>query len=350
MEQGDAFGTEQRQRLSRRILEKYPSETATAHFIAPVKKSTWSRHRYWIAASFLLVLGLVAFWGSEQLRKSKVKELNKVAFEIPAGREGAILTLADHSQILLDTIKNAVVALQGGATARIVNGALVYENNGNEVVYNTMSTPKGRQFHLILPDGTTAWLNAASSIRYPTVFTGKERKVEVTGEVYFEVAQQPSAPFLVDVNHKLSIQVLGTHFNVKAYEDEHTIAATLLEGSIRVTGSPVISHQSSVTLTPGQQARINNGQPDITVVNKADLDKAMAWKNGLFNFEDENLQEIMRQLERWYDIEVVYEKQAPGIYFVGEISRDIPLKDVLSFLETTGIRFRIEERKLTVLN
>jgi ferric-dicitrate binding protein FerR (iron transport regulator) len=242
------------------------------------------------------------------------------------------------------------VALQGGATARIVNGALVYENNGNEVVYNTMSTPKGRQFHLILPDGTTAWLNAASSIRYPTVFTGKERKVEVTGEVYFEVAQQPSAPFLVDVNHKLSIQVLGTHFNVKAYEDEHTIAATLLEGSIRVTGSPVISHQSSVTLTPGQQARINNGQPDITVVNKADLDKAMAWKNGLFNFEDENLQEIMRQLERWYDIEVVYEKQAPGIYFVGEISRDIPLKDVLSFLETTGIRFRMEERKLTVLN
>jgi len=317
----------------------------------------------WIAASIILVLGI----GSYFLVARKSKDPTTVAINaagIQPGKAGAILTLADGSQLLLDTIQNGVIPLHGSSTAKVINGTLQYNNAGKEATYNTMSTPKGRQFGITLPDGTQVWLNSASSIRYPTAFTGHDRKVELTGEAYFEVAHNQDKPFLVSVNNKAVLQVLGTHFNVNAYEDEQDIATTLLEGSVAVNVLSASNHQNlnthhtlyknTVILKPGQQARVMNTVTDSTAVNSikvtnANVNKVMAWKNGLFNFEDANLEQVMRQLSRWYNIEVVYEKGIPDIYFYGEMGRNMPLIDVLANLQTTGVRFRLEGRKLIVL-
>lgn len=330
LEPGDEFSPGQRRQLSQRILAQYPAEP-----VARVR-SFWPR----IAAAAAVVAILFAgVYGWRQQAAHPAKE--KQVVEVLPGKQGAILTLADNTQVLLDTVKNGVVTLQGGARAVVVNGSLVYENNGDEVVYHTMSTPRGRQFHVTLPDGTDVWLNAASSIRYPTAFKDNQRQVEITGEAYLEVAASAQQPFLVNVDNKTTVQVLGTRFNVNAYADESNITTTLLDGKVRVAGA---------TLQPGQQALLGNRERKVSIVEKADLDKTMAWKNGLFNFEDASLQQVMRQLERWYDIEVVYQDEVPELYFIGEISRDVPLTDVLSFLQTTGVRFRLQGRVLTVLN
>jgi ferric-dicitrate binding protein FerR (iron transport regulator) len=224
------------------------------------------------------------------------------------------------------------------------NGQLIYKaKNSSGVAYNTMTTPKGRQFSLVLPDGTKAWLNAASSLRYPTAFVGRERKVEVTGEVYFEVAKNKQMPFKVKVNENMEVEVLGTHFNINSYSNEASINTTLLEGSVQ------ISNQSQKQiLKPGQQARVNNDQK-INIVSDVNLKKVMAWKNGVFDFDDASLQEVMHQLERWYDIEVVYERGVPDIEFVGTLSRDLSLEDVLKGLKLSEVNFRIEGRKLVIM-
>jgi ferric-dicitrate binding protein FerR (iron transport regulator) len=195
------------------------------------------------------------------------------------------------------------------------------------------------------------WLNAASSIRYPTVFAENERKVEVFGEACFEVAKDASKPFLVNVNNKAEIKVLGTLFNVNAYENEEAINTTLLNGSVKVA-IPSSAYADGVLLKPGQQARIgiNKQEGEILIVNGEDLEKTMAWKNGLFNFEGAHLEEVMRQLERWYNIDVVYENGIPDIRFLGEMSRQIALADLLEILRRTEVDFRVEGRKLIVLN
>jgi ferric-dicitrate binding protein FerR (iron transport regulator) len=210
-----------------------------------------------------------------------------------------------------------------------------------------MTTPKGRQFQVTLPDGTNVWLNAASSVRYPTSFTGNERRVEVTGEAYFEVVKNAAKPFIVEVNNKAAVEVLGTSFNINAYGDERSVRATLLSGSIRV-GVPFAGRKKAVVLAPGQQAEVAGTQ--ITVAENQDADKILAWKNGLFNFDGADLEEVMRQLERWYNIEVVYENGIPHTRFIGEMSRQIALTDLLDILKRTEVDFRVEGRKLIVLN
>jgi hypothetical protein len=273
--------------------------------------------------------------------------------DIAPGKNGAVLTLADGTQVVLDSLHNGVIANQKGGQVLLKEGKLAYEPDGSgEVAYNTMTTPKGRQFQVTLPDGTKVWLNAASAVTYPTVFTGKERVVKVTGEVYFEVTKNVKMPFRVNVNNKAEIEVLGTHFNVNGYADESKISTTLLEGSVRVTVNSAI--RPVVTLKPGQQAQITNGISQaegtgIKVIENADSEKILAWKNGLFNFNGASLQEVMRQLKRWYDIDVVYEKGIPNITFWGEITRGVSLNDLLIGLEKTGVHFRMEGRKLVVM-
>jgi ferric-dicitrate binding protein FerR (iron transport regulator) len=247
------------------------------------------------------------------------------------------------------------VARQTGANLLLHDGRLTYDpirEKTTETVYNTMTTPRGRQFQLTLPDGTMVWLNAASSIRYPTVFTGTERQVEITGEAYFEVTKNIKMPFRVRVDDRADIEVLGTHFNVNAYENEKTLNTTLLEGSIRVL--TVSGEQTSrkmtdgVILKPGQQAQLRT---ELHVFNNTDIDKVMAWKNGAFNFEDLPLEEAMRQLERWYDIKVKYENGVPDIRFGGKIGRDVSLADLLQILAGTKLKFRIEKgRELIIMN
>lgn len=263
--------------------------------------------------------------------------------EIKPGKDGAILTLSDGRTIILDSAANGLIAMQNGAEVVLQDGQLVYKaGTAADVVYNTMSTPKGRQFRIVLPDGTTAWLNAASSLHYPIAFTGRERNVEVTGEVYFEVAKS-SKPFRVKANEDMEVAVLGTHFNINSYSNETSINTTLLEGSVQIING---SHKAM--LIPGQQAQVNGNQK-IKVVNGVNLKKVMAWKNGVFDFNDASLQEVMHQLERWYDIEVVYERGVPDIEFFGTMERNLSLDDVLKGLKLSEVNLRMEGRKLIVV-
>lgn len=296
------------------------------------------------AAVAVIVVGVWAWLHFNYKHKETEKAVALSPANIQPGKDGAILTLENGSQVLLDTVQNGVVALQGGATAIVKNGTLVYEkNNETEAVYNTMSTPKGRQYKMQLADGTMVWLNSASSIKYPVIFNKEERYVEVSGEVYFEVAKNKKQPFKVNVSNRMNVEVLGTHFNINAYDNEPDINATLLEGSVKVADK-----NNNVILKPGQQALLNN-RPEIIVRNAVDLDQIMAWKNGLFNFEGLSFEEAMNQLERWYNIQVVYEKNVPDIRFGGKLQRSLSLNDLLDILEKTCVKFKLEEgRKLLV--
>lgn len=263
---------------------------------------------------------------------------------IAPGREGAVLTLADGRQVSLDSMGNGLVAVQNGTRVSMANGQLQYDNTSDmtgATAINVMATPKGRQFHMQLPDGTGVWLNAASSIRYPVHFNDKERRVEITGEVYIEAAKDPARPLTVVVNDHTEIAVLGTHFNVNAYADEQALSATLLEGAIKVS-----ANGGNVTLHPGEQAQVAGGMKVLRGVN---VDQVMAWKNGLFNFEGMHLKQVMRQLERWYDITVVYEKDVPDVEFYGKLKRDLSLEELLGAFKDLDIHFRMEGRQLTVL-
>jgi transmembrane sensor len=267
--------------------------------------------------------------------------------DIAPGKEGAILTLEDGTRLVLDSLGNGQVAMQNGTKVVLHNGQLVYNTEGaasKEIAYNTISTPRGRQFQLVLPDQTKVWLNAASSLRYPTIFTGKEREVEITGEAYFEVAKNAAMPFRVKLGNNAGIEVLGTHFNVNSYQDEASMNTTLLEGSVKIyhgTDQQVIK--------PGEQAQVFQTNSPIKVVSDVNVDKQVAWKNGVFDFEDATLEEVMRQLERWYDIDVVYEKGVPPLEFVGKMGRDLSLSNVLKGLEFSKVHCRLEGRKLVVL-
>ncbi len=322
------------------------------HRLHSLRKWRWAA-----AAVFLLAASgaLVMYQIKNQSTKNGSAAI--AAADIAPGREGAVLTLANGQQVVLDSLQNGLVASQNGAKVVLTNGQLTYDpavNTPEEVVYNTMTTPKGRQFQLTLPDGTQVWLNSASSIRFPVTFTGKERRVEIKGEAYFEVAKNAQMPFRLDVGDKMEIEVLGTHFNVQAYDNDNTLKTTLLEGSVRVKAQPRIQQTNRTTaiLTPGQQAQINQtaaSEKGVSIVNDADIDQVMAWKNGHFNFEGASLEEVMKQLERWYDIEVVYENGIPDIAFVGKMTKDIPLSGLLMMLEKSKVHTRLEGRKLVVL-
>lgn len=299
-------------------------------------RGTYRLRRWSAAAAAVLILAVAGIMLWKDKDTADLAQMEK----IPPGKQGAILTLADGREVLLDSLNDGLVAEQSGANAMLGNGQLHYRYNGktsNDIAYNTMTTPKGRQFRLQLPDGTEVWLNAASSIRFPTAFTGKTRSVSVSGEVYFKVAAKAGQPFTVDARGKALVEVLGTRFNINTYEDAKTLNTTLLEGAIRV---------NSVVLKPGQQAQI--GQ-QLKVVDDANIEQAIAWTNGLFNFDNISLQEAMHQIERWYDIEVVYEDDdIPEIPFGGEIKRNLDLPDLLKLLESTNLTFSLENRTLKI--
>jgi ferric-dicitrate binding protein FerR (iron transport regulator) len=303
------------------------------------------RLRFWWAAAavVLMLLGGVWFW-KQQVGVNHEKGIQLA--DITPGTQGAILTLGDGSTVVLDSLHNGEVANQQGVKAVLLNGKLLYEKNGSEpantVVYNLMTTPRGRQFHLVLPDGSQVWLNAQSSIRYPTAFTGKDRRVDISGEVYFEVKKDEQKPFFVNVPGRAEIAVLGTDFNIKAYTEEPYLNTTLVNGAVKV-----VAKGQSTVLRPGYTAQIGE-QGNIKVVS-ADTEQVLAWKNGAFYFDGATLQEVMRELSRWYDIEVVYEPGIPDTRFGGKISRDVNLAGLLRGLQATGVHYRIEQgRKLVV--
>lgn len=303
----------------------------------------------WAAAAVLILAVSIIVLQTNTVTRSTNRTEQQA--DLPPGKSGAILTLTNGAQLVLDSLGNGIIARDGGSETVLHDGKLIYNvrsNNSQEIGYNEMTTPKGRNFRVELPDGTLVWLNAASSIRFPTAFTGNKREVTIKGEAYFEVMKNPNIPFVVHVDNRADIEVLGTHFNINAYSDEPVIKTTLLEGKVKVTSAtgPDKSREQSATLSPGQQSLLTASAMQLV---QPDLEQVMAWKNGLFNFEGATLNEVMKQLERWYDIEVVYEKGIPDIVFGGEMTKNISLAGLLLVLEKSDIHFRIEGRKLVVL-
>lgn len=275
-----------------------------------------------------------------------------VAHDIPPGGNKAILTLADGKTITLNEAANGeLVKAEGIVIRKTGQGQLVYEVAGNDAgaatdTYNTISTPKGGTYQVILPDGTKVWLNAASTLKFPTSFVAlNERKVELSGEAYFEVTKDIRQPFKV-LTTKQEVQVLGTHFNISSYADESIVKTTLLEGSVKVKNLLGVK-EANVILKPGQQAIVNEGEIKVT---KADVDEVLAWKNGVFVFNDEPLESIMKKVSRWYDVEVVYEGVDKNKLFGGSVSRFDNVSKVLRQLELTGgVHFKVEEGRIIAM-
>ena len=322
---------------------KLKNKTVKGPFKRRIKNS-------WLAAASVVLLiatGLFLFNPKKEQPQLVVKTPKTDA--APGGNR-AFLTLADNTKISLDDASAGEIARQAGISiTKKADGKLVYNiaaDAGNESAvqqYNTIETPRGGQYQVNLPDGTSVWLNSVSSIRFPTRFSKTERNVEITGEVYFEVAKNKLAPFTVKTGNQ-KIVVLGTHFNVNAYTDEAEIKTTLLEGSVLVTQG----QNQKVRLNPGQQSVASHSPTGNLLVKEADIQAAVAWKNGYFHFNQSSLPELMRQFARWYQVDVEYKGAVKNYEFVGKIGRDKSLSKVLNILKESGVNFKLEDNKLTV--
>ncbi|WP_119079886.1 FecR family protein [Chitinophaga alhagiae] len=298
------------------------------------------------AAAVILLLAGAAYrwWLPRETRQATPPVVQQLLADVAPGGNKATLTLADGSTVTLDSTGQREI---NTADTRVTqqNGQLLYGEDAEApgLQYHKLSTPRGGQFKVTLPDGTRVWLNSASSLRYPTAFTGKERTVELEGQGYFEVAQNATQPFKVMVQG-MEVQVLGTHFDVMAYGDEATINTTLLEGAVKVKAGENVR-----LLQPEQEAVLDRQSRRVTV-QQADVKKVMAWKNGLFVFNNMALPAILREVARWYDVDIVYQATPSSELYGGGISRNLHLSNVLHLLEASGYNhFKIEGKKIVVL-
>ncbi|WP_127126419.1 FecR family protein [Pseudoflavitalea rhizosphaerae] len=306
-----------------------------------------------IAASFAIVVSGGVYLYLNMTRNEspvvveKTKDLLQQDILPPEGT--AILTLADGRKVALDGKQNAALVNQGGSSISNESDGLVYnQGEAAKEVLNTVTTPRGVMFSVTMADGTRAWLNTASSIRYPAAFTGTERRVTITGEVYFDVAKDAKRPFIVMADNS-EIRVLGTQFNVNAYSNEPSVRTTLVTGKVEV-GMPAIKDKA--VLKPGQQARAQRGDAALALIKNADLEEVMGWRNDKFVFQGEGatIQEIMKQLQRYYDIDVEYQGKIPDDHFVAIMPRSLPISRILQVLQKTErIKFRIDDRKVIVM-
>ena len=301
------------------------------------------------AASVIIFICLAVYWVLSRQNNEKItvsvavpsKQTPKV---VPGGNH-AILTMPNGSKIILDSVQNGKIK-SGSATISNQGGLLVYDASlqqkaGSPVVYNTLTTPRGGQYKVVLADGSEVWLNASSSLHFPTSFRGNQRNVDLTGEAYFEIAKSKEKPFHVNING-YQVEVLGTHFDINAYADEGAIKTSLLEGSVRIKDG-----NTSGMLKPGQQGVLVTNGNSIEIKN-ADMKQVIAWKNGLFQFNGADIKSIMRQIGRWYDVEIEYTGKVPARRFEGKISRDAELSDVLKILELSNVKFTLVGKKIVV--
>ncbi|HRO85871.1 MAG TPA: FecR domain-containing protein [Niabella sp.] len=329
-----------------RLYQQVLKETNARNIRPVVRKMTWIR---WAAAAIVLLAGtgyyfFTAHKGNDQKELTSIEQIKMDDIAAPDA-VNAVLTLDNGQRIILDSTGTGMLAVQGSVKVmKLPDGQISYRGTSKEIQYNTLSNPRGSKvIGLTLADGSKVWLNAASSLRYPTAFTGNERKVEITGEAYFEVAHDPVTPFIVSKDGT-TVQVLGTHFNVNAYDDEHSLNVTLLEGSVSV--GTIYSRQPKV-IGPGEQAQVGKGG-DIKLVNSVDTDEVMAWKNDLFSFKGAGIESIMRQVSRWYDVDVIFEKQVTEKFYA-EVSRSTNVSMLLKMLEATrSVQFSIEGKTIRV--
>ena len=295
------------------------------------------------AAVLFISIGAGIWWFTRPVEKHELAQEQRFRNDVPPGKEGAYLTLANGAKVLLDSMGNGLLSGQLEAGIRKEGGQLTYEAVVGEIVQHTLSTPKGRKFRLVLADGTVVWLNAESSITFPTAFVGKSREVSITGEAYFEVTKT-GKPFFAHMDG-MKVEVLGTRFNMVNYGND-AVKTTLVEGSVQVEareGNNLIVTQ----LVPGSEMVLENEKVN---VRDADIEGTLAWTNDLFAFNDADIRQVMRQLERWYNIEVVYEEKVEK-HFTGTIPMNVNISTVLKVLELTkGVKFLVEGRKVTVMS
>ncbi len=356
LDSGPEFKGAQAQDVLNRIKSdarfNFPFETQKAEEPKIIK--FYQRRLVQIAAAILIFLtaGLLVFNYRKAKTTNEVTKNNKPPIILPGG-DKATLTMSGGKTILLDSAADGLLATTGaGDVVKTQNGRIVYKAGASgsaagtvaAVEWNTLTTPRGGQYQLVLPDGTKVWLDAASSLSYPVAFTGNSRHVKLTGQGYFEVAKNKEKPFFVDVNHA-EVRVLGTHFNISAYNEDPENTTTLLEGAVQIT-----QNGKTALLKPGQQAVIAGGSDNI-VVSEAKIDDAMAWKNGYFIFNDDDIKGIMRKVSRWYDVDVDYQVDLADKHFGGTFYRSKGINELLNHLERIGkLHFKISGRRVTVMD
>ncbi len=302
-----------------------------------------------IAAVALIVFSIGSNFYKQDQAEIVISETPHKVYDKDPGSNKAVLTLADGSKIVLDDAINGTIAKQGEIRiSKATNGTIIYDIpelmadlKTSTNFYNKIETPKGGKYQIVLPDGSKVWLNSVSSLRFPAVFNGKERNIELTGEAYFEVVRNTEKPFIVKTR-AMSVMVTGTQFNVMAYSDEKYTATTLVEGSVNVS-----NNNSNMVLKPGEQVVSNQGAK--LSKNIVDVEQNIAWKNGLFQFSNSDIRTVMNQISRWYDVTIEYKGVVTEKHFSGYISRDSKLSQVLKILELSGVKFKIEEKKIIVL-
>lgn len=305
--------------------------------------------RYSVAAAIIGMVGIGIFlaarhdWGAKRRTTASVNEFNN---DVTPGGNHATLTLANGSHIRLDSLGRGSLLHQGGVRLiKVDSGNLTYKafaNDRDAISFNTLATPAGGQYQVTLADGTRVWLNALSSIKFPTSFRGATRSVELTGEAYFDVARDKYRPFHVEVNG-VDVEVLGTEFNVNAYTDEPSVSTTLVEGSVKL-----VKANAALVLMPGEEGQ-TTGASAFALEKNVNLDRVLAWKNGFFSFQGADIRTIMRQISRWYNVEVRYEGEPNTEHFSGQIGRDLNLTEVLTGLSKSGLHFKVDGNVLTVL-
>jgi len=332
-----------------RLLQTLESEepvNALANVEPKITQLFSTRKLAMVAAVLLLACAWGGVWLHQRQRLSlQTATVQPEPTSVASEGKQVVLTLANGKSIVLDNAENGVLAKTGDIEIhKTADGQLVYQvtqtgEDGGQPGLNTISTPSGGQYQIILPDNSKVWLNTASSLKFPSAFRGNTREVELVGEAYFEVTKNSSMPFIV--KSKLGeIEVLGTGFNVMAYADESLMKTTLVEGSVKITG------KGTKVLRPGEQAILDQ---ETMRVERVDVDGALAWKNNLFQFNDTPIEVIMREVSRWYNVEVVYREKIPDRSFTGKISRDVSISEFLEMLSYTGLRFDIDGKRVIVL-
>lgn len=325
-----------------------------------ITRRSWPRVA---AACILLVSAAMFIWPGLPEKKRSISRHERELQTTPAANENnVLLVMGDGRKIVLDNHRDGVVTTEGNTVIRKQGNSLSWEYNSNaqtkyfEAAGNhQIVVPRGWQYRVVLPDGSRVWLNTSSTLSFPSSFVNSTRDVELTGEAYFEVARDASKPFRVNALRDRSqkegtlVEVLGTHFNVNAYNDEQHTRTTLLEGSVKVSRPAAPGADGTRLLVPGEEAIVTSGASQASItVRPADTDVALAWKSGLFNFRNADIHTIMREIARWYNVRIVYESQIPERSFSGKFNRSLTLSDVLEILEQSSIHFRIEGNTVVV--